>query len=157
ATRGGLTAALEITGPAGSLYSGSTSVAQSSCGSPLSSGCTGTTMTPSLPTFVPGSPIVITGSGLTDFEGGPVQITALIDNYNVTAPTCVPRTIGQPPTCGGFDNITWDPTVTISYTYEDVIINDAPEPATLSILGLGGAALALLRRRRSRPGPPESR
>lgn len=151
ATRGGLIADVSITDLAGTLFSGSTTVAQSSCTVSGISGCTGTTMSPTQPVFSPGSPVVITdGGALANFVGGPVQLTALITNYNVTPPTCDQGTHAQSIVCGGFDNITWAPTVTVSYTYNDIL--DTPEPTMLGILGLGGATLGLLRRRRK---PPE--
>ena len=147
-TRGGLTADLAITGTSGALFSGSTTVAASTCTISGTVGCTGTVMSPSQPSFAPATPIIITDGGtMANFVGGPVQLTALISNYNVTPPACDSRNPSLPSTCGGFDNITWAPTVTIAYTYEDV--SSVPEPGTIGILGVGGLVLTRLRRRRT--------
>jgi hypothetical protein len=144
ASRGGISSDLQIIDLSGSLFSGTTTVAASTCSAVGPAGCTGPTMTPTQPTFSPGTPVVLTdGGALADFIGGPVQLTAAISTYDVTPSTCVPNSISI--TCGGFDNITWAPTVTVSYTYNTV---DTPEPATIGILGSAGAALGLLRRRK---------
>ena len=143
ASRGGITAGLAITDTAGTLFSGTSVTAASTC-STTTTTCTGPLMSPSQPVFSPGSPVVITdGGALADFVGSPVQITALIGSYNVTAPTCVIRN-GTQPVCGGFDDISWSPTVTISYTYDTTAV---PEPAAFGILSLGWATLMVTRRR----------
>ena len=148
ASRGPLTADLSIIDGSGSVFSGSASVAASSCAVGSCFG-PGPTRFPVTSSFSPGSSIVLTDSvSLTAFATSPVQLTAEITNYTLTGPSCVQGSHSVAPTCSGFDNITWAPTISVSYTYAKV--SDLPEPGTIGLLGLGGIALVRMRRRRSR-------